>query len=70
MVCGIGFRQKMGIVFALLMVSSCDASAYLDPGTGSLLIQALLASFIGILFTLKIYWRRIRQALSSLSKKK
>ena len=34
--------------------------AYIDPGTGSYLIQLLIASILGSLFALKIYWRKIR----------
>jgi len=33
--------------------------AYLDPGSGSFIIQLLLASLVGGLFILKTYWRRI-----------
>jgi hypothetical protein len=33
-----------------------DAHAYFDPGTGSMLIQLLMASVLGFLFTLKIYF--------------
>ena len=33
--------------------------AYLDPGSGSFIIQLLLASLVGGLFILKTYWKRI-----------
>jgi len=33
--------------------------AYLDPGTGSYLLQMLLAALLGGLFAIKIFWRRI-----------
>lgn len=33
--------------------------AYLDPGSGSYLIQLLIGGVVGILFLLKVYWRRI-----------
>lgn len=33
--------------------------AYIDPGTGSYLIQLLLAGLLGIGVTMKFYWRRI-----------
>ena len=34
--------------------------AYIDPGTGSYLIQLLIASILGSLFALKTYWRKIK----------
>ena len=36
-------------------------SAYLDPGTGSLIIQILIGSFFGGLYLLKVYWGKIKQ---------
>ena len=33
--------------------------AYLDPGGGSLLIQFLLASIVGLLFVIRQFWGRI-----------
>ena len=32
--------------------------AYLDPGSGSFLLQILLASLVGALFVLRQFWRR------------
>jgi hypothetical protein len=34
--------------------------AYIDPGTGSFVIQALVAAAAGLAVTLKIYWTRIK----------
>ena len=40
-----------------------DAHAYFDPGTGSMLIQLLMASVLGFIFTLKIYWRKFNNTM-------
>jgi hypothetical protein len=45
------------VVQALLLQ---NAFAYLDPGTGSYIFQVLVAAVIGGLFTIKIYWRKIK----------
>jgi len=47
----------------LLFLSSVlpKPHAYLDPGSGSIIIQLLLAIGAGILFAVKIYWNRIKQ---------
>jgi hypothetical protein len=34
--------------------------SYLDPGSGSFMIQALVAALAGIAVTLRTYWSRIR----------
>jgi hypothetical protein len=43
----------LAFVLALLLVSARDAFAYMDPGTGALLLQALLASLLGMAFYLR-----------------
>jgi uncharacterized membrane protein len=42
-----------GIVVLLLAVTPANAHAYLDPGTGSMLVQALLAALVGAGLMLK-----------------
>ncbi len=46
-----------------------DAYAYLDPGTGSIFIQAIIGALVGIGITLKIYWYKIKEKVSRISKK-
>jgi hypothetical protein len=36
------------------------AHAYIDPGTGSIIIQVLIAAFFGALFAVKMFWKRIK----------
>jgi hypothetical protein len=37
------------------------AHAYIDPGTGSMILQIVLAAAVGVLFFLKIIWRKIKR---------
>ena len=37
--------------------------AYLDPGSGSFVVQALIAMFAGIAVTSRIYWSKIKSVL-------
>jgi len=39
--------------------------AYLDPGTGSILFQALVGAALASLFTLKIFWSRVKNFVAS-----
>lgn len=36
------------------------ACAYIDPGTGSYIFQLLIATAVGGLFAIKIFWTRIK----------
>jgi hypothetical protein len=33
--------------------------AYIDPGTGSIIVQALVATFVGAAVAVKLFWHRI-----------
>lgn len=50
------------IVFLCIFIAVFNpfdpAWAYLDPGTGSMLLQLLLGGIAGIAMILKLYWRR------------
>lgn len=51
-------------VFAtmFLFVSSLsgDLHAYLDPGTGSMVVQVILGGLVGGLALMKVYWKRLK----------
>ena len=54
-----------GIVIAILMIgmSTSPAWAYLDPGTGSIILQMLLGGVAGLLLAGKLYWHKILTTL-------
>jgi hypothetical protein len=47
----------------LLCAAPADAFAYLDPGTGSLLLQGLIASVAAGVMVLRGQWARVRDFL-------
>jgi hypothetical protein len=54
---------RRAIVFALaLQIAgfSAAAHAYLDPGTGSILVQSLLAGIAGAVAVISLYWHRLK----------
>ena len=61
-------------VYLLSVLSACllvvgfsrDACGYIDPGTGSYILQILIAGIVGSLFVVKIFWKRIAMFLSGL----
>lgn len=50
-----------GILLCINLAFSQPAYAYLDPGTGSVLLQGLLAGFAGFIAVLKLYWQRVKR---------
>lgn len=44
----------------VLIFSIKPADAYLDPGTGSMVIQAVLAGIAVVSVSVGIYWKRIK----------
>lgn len=50
------------LVFSFLFIVLAwtpDAHAYIDPGTGSILVQGLIAAIAAIGVTLKLYWHKV-----------
>lgn len=37
-----------------------QAYAYIDPGTGSMILQAVIAAIVGSAIAIKMFWRRIK----------
>ena len=58
------------LILALQVTLSQNAFAYLDPGTGSYIFQVLVAIFIGAIFTIKMYWQKIKTFFSNHFSKK
>ena len=62
--------MKMISVFAVFLLAFVaePALAYLDPGTGSMLLQVILGGVAAVGVALKLFWHKIRVAVG-LSKK-
>ena len=55
--------KTLALTCAGLLVTvfySAPAYAYLDPGTGSIILQLLLGGVAGGLVIIKLYWARLR----------
>lgn len=54
-------KTCLPLVLAVAALTQPTAAfAYLDPGTGSLILQGLLAAVAGALFTAKLYWFKVQ----------
>jgi len=48
------------IIYIILYLGSFLTCAYLDPGSGSIIIQLLLAALMGLGFVLRSQWKKIK----------
>jgi hypothetical protein len=61
--------KRMSSLFSLTLsalfvgMSAGGAHAYLDPGTGSMILQVLLGGIAGLAIVVKLYWYRFRAML-------
>jgi len=62
--------MDLGTTAALAVVVlfiAAPAYAYIDPGSGSMLIQLLTGGAAGAVILARLYWRRFKERLSSKS---
>ena len=55
---GIMTSLSFGLLFS-------DAYAYIDPGSGSMIIQMIIGALVGVGITIKIYWYRLKEKFIS-----
>ena len=48
------------LITLLCLSWSCNVFAYLDPGTGSMIIQAAIAAIAAAAYTLSMYWAQLK----------
>ena len=52
--------SAFGVTLALVLLSESPVDAYLDPGSGSMLVQLLLGGVAGAAVILKLTWQRLQ----------
>ena len=61
--------KELGVILMsifLVLVLVDQSYAYIDPGTGSMLVQAVLAAIAAVSVSIGIFWHRIRSFLNRL----
>lgn len=56
--------QLLGGAILIGLLFPRDAFAYLDPGSGSLIFQTVVAAMAGVAYGVRVYWSRIRNLFS------
>ena len=57
------------IATVILLFFMTDTEAYLDPGTGSMLLQVILGGVAAVGVAIKLYWYKLRAAFGMAKKK-
>jgi hypothetical protein len=50
-----------------ILASRRSLRVYLDPGTGSILLQTIFGVFVGALFGVKLFWHQIKDLFGRLT---
>jgi hypothetical protein len=58
----------VALAFVLVAMSARSAHAYLDPGTGSMILQILLGGLAGLAIAGKLYWYKFLSLIGLKSK--
>jgi len=62
--------ERVFVATAILVASSSWAMAYLDPGTGSLALQMLLAAALTAAASIRIFWTRVKDVFRRMFRSK
>jgi hypothetical protein len=63
-------RTATAVLFLVVcLLAPPRAEAYLDPGSGSYVLQLLIAGFLSTLYFIKTYWNRIKVFISKIFSK-
>ena len=53
--------RRATLVLYIIIFSTSTANAYLDPGTGSMILQVVLGGIAGIAILGKLFWNRFKE---------
>jgi hypothetical protein len=51
----------LSLIIAFSLCFPAEAQAYIDPGTGSLILQGLAAAFVSLM----VFWRGLREKIKN-----
>ena len=63
-----GYFKLTVLIFVYLLSSVSNANAYIDPGTGSIILQAILAFIAGAVATVSLWWGNLKMFIKKIFK--
>ena len=64
------FTRLLILITVISLVTPEQSHAYLDPGTGSYVLQIVIGVLLGAAFAVKAFWFRIKTFFGSLISRK
>ena len=61
--------RKAKVLIVVFLISTSWCYGYIDPGTGSYMVQILIAAFVALSVGIKIFWKNIKQFFGRLFSK-
>ena len=61
-------KNKIIILLSFFILTT-KAHAYLDPGTGSIILQAIVAAFAAFFTSIYIFWSKVKNFFNKIFKK-
>lgn len=59
--------RRVLVIFVLFyLLFPRAAYAYIDPGTGSFLLQMLIAALVGTALSVKVFWNKVKNLFKKL----
>lgn len=62
-------NKLLYLIIIYLLCSVSKAHAYLDPGTGSIILQAILGFVAAAAATVSIYWEKFKSIINKVLKR-
>jgi uncharacterized membrane protein len=62
-------NKLLTLCFVYLLCSISKAHAYLDPGTGSIILQAILGLLAAGAATISLYWEKFKSIINKIFKR-
>ncbi len=63
-------KDSRTLLFVFIATLALPSYGYIDPGTGSLIIQSIIGAIAAIGVTLKLYWHKLKLMFSRKSESK
>ena len=59
-------RHLLILILLFPAIAPPPAYAYLDPGSGSFILQMIIAGFVTSMFVIKMYWEKTKNFMKKL----
>lgn len=62
-------KLRIVVIASLIVLFPVEALAYLDPGTGSYVVQMAIAGAVSAAFAIRMFWGRLKDIFHNIFKR-